>query len=234
MSNRLDELQRKCRKYHMKKAVKIFGILVVTLSLPVGAYFVYDFLTNEQNKSADHIELTQVKKQEAPAEKKGFAPSYVLSVSPDAVEKSVEKIRRKAPAKETKIVEIKMEAAKPLLSSKEAVRPPAKETQKKSYFQEINADKPLEDWIEKYNQKRSYALAIYIAKQYYLDTDYKQAGIWAKRANQLDRNQEEAWLLYAKSVYALNNKEKAIRILNIYLQYKESSKAEFLLSEWSN
>jgi thioredoxin-like negative regulator of GroEL len=123
---------------------------------------------------------------------------------------------------------------KPKVLANEAISSAVQQVPRKSYFQEINADKPLEDWIEKYNQKRSYALAIYIAKQYYFDNDYKQAGVWAKRANQLDRNQEEAWLLYAKSVYALNNKEKAVRILKIYLQYKESSKAEFLLSEWSN
>ena len=108
-----------------------------------------------------------------------------------------------------------------------------KEVRHPNYFAQPGKEKPLDSWIEKYNQKKSYAVAIYIAKQYYAENNFKHSGIWAKRANQLDRNKEEAWLFYAKSVYALGNLDKAKRILNIYLQYKESTKAELLLSEWS-
>lgn len=224
----------------MKKALKIFAFLILLLSLPTAAYYLYDLLTQEfkQKDTASIITpQTQPKKQVSTANQHTLSPSYVLSVSPDAVEKSVTKIQSQRPPENEPAVEVKMQSVytdKPKALAEKSLPSEVKQTPRKSYFTEINADKPLEDWIEKYNQKKSYALAIYIAKQYYFDNDYKQAGIWAKRANQLDRNEEEAWLLYAKSVYALDNKEKAVRILKIYLQYKKSSKAEFLLSEWNN
>lgn len=240
MSSRLEELQHKCRTYHFKKSVKFFGTLVLLLSLPTAAYYLYDLLIqapNEKGTVSIVQAKTQIKEQESTASNNTLSPSYVLSVLPDAVEKSVTNIQSQRPPENKPAVEMKMQSVhtdKQKVLTIEAVHSEVKQVPRKSYFTEVNADKPIEDWIEKYNHKKSYALAIYISKQYYFDNDYKQAGIWAKRANQLDRNQEEAWLLYAKSVYALDNREKAVRILNIYLQYKKSSKAEFLLSEWSN
>ncbi len=81
-------------------------------------------------------------------------------------------------------------------------------------------------------KRQSYDLAIKIARAYYAKKSYKEALQWAKKANKLDRDKEEAWILYAKSLYALGKKEQAKNILRLYLEYRNSDKAQKLLREW--
>jgi len=81
-------------------------------------------------------------------------------------------------------------------------------------------------------QRHSYDLAIQIARSYYNSGQYKKALRWSKKANALDREQEEAWILYAKSLKMMGEDAKARQILRVYLDYKESSKARKLLKEW--
>jgi len=170
--------------------------------------------------------MSLMKQEIAPQEK------YSLDVSSDDVAQAVAKMQRSKPAKKEAVPVKKSKSAEVSAPTrKEPIF--VKEVPQQTFFTDINEEKSLDNWIEKYNKKKSYALAIYIAKQYYFESDYKNSGIWAKRANQLDRNKEEAWLYYAKSVYALGDSKKAKRILNIYLQYKDSNKAELLLSEWA-
>ena len=83
-----------------------------------------------------------------------------------------------------------------------------------------------------YASRKSYDLAMRIAKAYYEQKDLKNALVWAKRANRLDRQKEEAWILYAKTLYELGRREKAKLVLRIFLDYKDSKKAKKLLKKW--
>jgi len=83
-----------------------------------------------------------------------------------------------------------------------------------------------------YAQRHSYDLALKIARLAYRKGEYKKALEWAKKANKLDRTKEEAWILYAKSLYALGKKRQAKQLLRVYLDYRDSAKAKKLLSEW--
>lgn len=244
MSNRLEKLHSQCRSYHLKKALKRSAALLLAFGMSVGAYYLYEAFMQEQviQSSIDKVNATQemanteTKKQNVPTGEKTLSPSYLLSVSASEVEKSIKQIQNKKSAAKFSEVEPAQELKRKSLleiNEKKAF-PQVKEAEVKAYFSDINEDKPLEDWIEKYNLKKSYTIAIYIAKQYYFNNMFKEAGIWAKRANQHDRDKEDAWILYAKSVYAMGDKQKGKKILNIYLQYKESAKAELLLSEWSH
>ena len=211
MSNRLETLSAQCKKYHFKKFLKSFILLILLITLPISGYYVY-LVINE--------------KEEATPTALVLRPTPILAVK----ENNTVSIKR-AP------VPLPQKAREPVVlkasvQTKEIVADKVEKT-KENYFSNTKEEQSVEDWIEKYNQKKSYDSAIYIAKHYFREKDYKQAGIWAKRANQLDRDKEEAWLYYAKSVRALDNIDKARRILTIYLQYKESAKAEILLSEWA-
>ncbi len=225
MSNRLEELHAECKKYHFKRLIKAVLTLVVLFFVMIGLYLLIGYFF-PQNRPTENKRVMSLLKQEiAPQEK------YALDISSEDVAEAVAKMQADKPVKQKAVT---LKETRP-----EKVRAPVKkepvfvkEMPKQTFFTDIDQEKSLDDWIEKYNKKKSYALAIYIAKQYYFESDYKNAGIWAKRANQLDRNKEEAWLYYAKSVYALGDTKKAKRILNIYLQYKDSNKAELLLSEW--
>lgn len=225
MSNRLEELHAECKKYHFKRLIKAVLTLVVLFFVMIGLYLLIGYFF-PQNRPTENKRVMSLLKQEiAPQEK------YALDISSEDVAEAVAKMQADKPVKQKAVT---LKETRP-----EKVPAPVKkgpvfvnEMPKQTFFTDIDQEKSLDDWIEKYNKKKSYALAIYIAKQYYFESDYKNAGIWAKRANQLDRNKEEAWLYYAKSVYALGDTKKAKRILNIYLQYKDSNKAELLLSEW--
>ena len=79
----------------------------------------------------------------------------------------------------------------------------------------------------------SYETALRIAKILYGRKKYAEAAAWARKANALNRDKEGAWILFAKAEYAMGEKEKAKRILRIFLDYKSSKTAQALLGEWS-
>ncbi|BCD68670.1 tetratricopeptide repeat protein [Nitratiruptor sp. YY09-18] len=83
-----------------------------------------------------------------------------------------------------------------------------------------------------YSQRKSYDLAMKIAKSYYAKSNYSQAAKWAKRANRLDPQQEGAWILYAKSLYKKGYKTKAKEVLRAFLDFKDSKQAKKLLESW--
>jgi tetratricopeptide (TPR) repeat protein len=95
-------------------------------------------------------------------------------------------------------------------------------------MQQLNTNK----LINLYKHQESYDLAIKIAKLYYGQKDYNNSLLWAKKANKLDKTDEESWIIYAKSLYARGDKTQARQLLNIYLKFKPSQKAQKLLNQW--
>ncbi len=90
----------------------------------------------------------------------------------------------------------------------------------------------LQELEERFLQRRSASLALQIAKLYYRQKSYRQALVWAKRANRLDRENEDAWILYAQALKELGKLKEAKKVLRIFLEYKESKRAQELLREW--
>ena len=91
--------------------------------------------------------------------------------------------------------------------------------------------KELEDLFRK---RESYNLAIKISKIYLEKKDFKNSLKWSKIANKLDNEPEDSWILYAKSLYNLGDKDAAREILEVYLKFKYSKKIENLLQKWRN
>jgi tetratricopeptide (TPR) repeat protein len=81
----------------------------------------------------------------------------------------------------------------------------------------------LKDLINSYNTNPNYDLALMIAKKFYNKNDLKSAQIWAIKANNLDPSRVESWLLFADILLKEHKKQKALEILNIYLdQYGDN------------
>ena len=91
----------------------------------------------------------------------------------------------------------------------------------------------IDSLVKQYNNSPRYPVALKIAQVYYDEGDFENASLWARKANLLERDDERAWLIYAQSEYALGREERAKRILQLYLDYKESPKARSLLITWS-
>lgn len=93
--------------------------------------------------------------------------------------------------------------------------------------------KGVKSLIKLYETSPEYDIALDITNKYYDKKDFKNASIWAKKANGLDRQKEEPWLLFAKSQYKLGKRKDAINSLRLFLDYKFSQKAKNLLDKWS-
>ena len=90
----------------------------------------------------------------------------------------------------------------------------------------------LEELIKQFSHRPGFSRAIMISRTFYNRKDFKNAAKWAKKANSLDREREEGWILYAKSIYALGDKERAIKILKLYLSFKSSREARKLMMQF--
>ena len=68
-----------------------------------------------------------------------------------------------------------------------------------------------------------------IAKKYYDIEDYKNSEKWALIANELNSENEESWVIFAKSKYNLGQKYDAVKVLKIYNDKANSKDIEELI-----
>ena len=102
-------------------------------------------------------------------------------------------------------------------------------------FKKINLHGTSHNYIEtihkkflKSNQPRE---ALLLAKAYYNKGEYNKAESWSLKANKLDRNLEESWLLFAKAKAKLGKKQESVKILASYYKKTRSPKAKALINE---
>ena len=85
--------------------------------------------------------------------------------------------------------------------------------------------------IARFKKSNSPALSLFIAKSYYEQGDYNQAYNYALVTNQIDNNIEASWIVFAKSLVKMGQKEKAISTLKEYIKHSKSNNAKTLLDE---
>ena len=76
-----------------------------------------------------------------------------------------------------------------------------------------------------------FIIFILIAKKYYELGEYHKAYNYALITNQIDRDIEASWIIFAKSLVKLKQKDMAIKTLKQYLESSHSSSAKILLDE---
>lgn len=86
--------------------------------------------------------------------------------------------------------------------------------------------------VDAYYNNPKYETAMAAARDFYAKENFIDAAIWAKKANRINREGEESWLLYAKSMHAQGRTAEAIGILELYLNYKNSKAAAELIRTW--
>lgn len=84
--------------------------------------------------------------------------------------------------------------------------------------------------IKRFKTNNNPALSLFIAKKYYEIGNFNQAYNYALITNQLNKDIEESWIIFSKSLVKLNKKDKAVEVLKQYVEYSSSSRAEILLS----
>lgn len=122
-------------------------------------------------------------------------------------------------------------AAVPLTTTLKAPSTEVIPAAKSNRLFEVNTQS-YESPADAYKSNPKYETALAAARDFYAKENFVEAANWAKKANQLNREDEEAWLLYAKSYYAQGRKNDAIGILELYLNYKDSKAASELIRTW--
>ena len=89
--------------------------------------------------------------------------------------------------------------------------------------------KDIQDVIRRFKKNNNPALSLFIAKRYYAIEDYEKSYNYALITNDIDSNIEQSWIIFAKSLVKLHKKQKAIKILNKYINHTHSHSAKLLL-----
>jgi len=84
---------------------------------------------------------------------------------------------------------------------------------------------------QRFNETNNVRYAIFLAKYYYDNKDYEKSYRWAFTVNQLDPISEEGWLFFAKSLYKLDRKDDAVKVLKNYLNHYRSQAAQDTLRQ---
>lgn len=85
--------------------------------------------------------------------------------------------------------------------------------------------------IKRFKKNNNPALSLFVAKKYYELGDYHKAYNYALITNQIDRGIDASWIIFAKSLVKLKQKDLAIKTLKEYTKDSPSSSAQILLDE---
>ena len=208
------ELEKECKKRKIRFLTGVLISVFILFLIPLIYYF-----NKPQKKEVKKIEKTEHKKMELPKIK---------------VEKNI--------TKDKNITE-KITFSKPVLKQKESFYPVIelniseiknKKDIKKEKEPNENKREPVKRKILTINNLPSYETCIKLAKKFYYTKKYESALKWAKNANLQNKNLPESWILTAKSLYKLNKKDEAIKILKIYYKYTKDKKILKLIDRIKN
>lgn len=85
--------------------------------------------------------------------------------------------------------------------------------------------------VKRFKKNNNPALSLFIAKKYYELQDYKNAYNYALITNEINRDIESSWIVFAKSLVKLGKKEMAVQTLREYVKESGSDSARILLDE---
>jgi tetratricopeptide (TPR) repeat protein len=80
----------------------------------------------------------------------------------------------------------------------------------------------------------SFETCIKLAKKFYNEGDYENSLKWAKNANIQNKKDPVSWIIVAKSLYKLNKKDEAIKVLQIYYDYTKNKDILKLIERMKN
>lgn len=216
MINDFDILQKKCKARAFKRILRIvLRILGSIVLLGLGAFGYYQWKISTQQpvitKPSVKV-IAPVQKEENTSIPSAVIPKVVkVAITPTPAPKA--------------ILPTPITITAPIAS-----KPSPAPTNR--LLEVSNASSASMSPEQTYQRSPKFETALSIARDFYTKEDYAQAAIWAKKANQMNREAEEAWLLYARSYYAQGKKNEAIGVLELFLNYKDSKAANDLIKAW--
>ena len=240
-----DQLEYLAKKGSGTRLWKYIVVILLAIILFIsGAWFLHFQKTKMVQEIKKEREVLHVKQQEAKKErveevKKDYAEENITVKK--EIEKKTETDNEHLDTKELKLElpkekETKIEPAKLKLQTLQTKEEKSESIIKKKTsllnIKNISNVDEMEQAILEFDKNPNYKDALKVAKMLYGKKDFKEAANWAKKANRLDREKEEAWLLYSRSQYEQGLKMEAIAVLKLFLDYKYSKTAKKQLSVW--
>jgi len=84
--------------------------------------------------------------------------------------------------------------------------------------------------LKRYNAAQNFENAYALAHLYFERKAYAEVIMWAKETSKYNSNSEKPWILYAKAKFYLGDRAEAIRSLELFLSYINSSEVQELLN----
>ncbi|HZF69354.1 CDC27 family protein [Sulfuricurvum sp.] len=240
MIDNFDQLVARCERARQRRIIRLSFMIVGTILFVIAGVSGYQMWFTSQTSSTPAKMASIIPETTIPPPSVPAADQQLKQTSAsDTVQKAVvttpltqtKKEQTVTPAPSVPVAAVKPESIVPTAPAVVQSVPTSVPTAKNDRLFEVNtqkADTPL----EAYQNSPKYETALEVARDYYAKKDYANAATWAKKANQLNREAEDAWLLYAKSYYAQGKKTEAIGVLELYLNYKDSKAASELLRTW--
>ncbi len=92
----------------------------------------------------------------------------------------------------------------------------------------------IQEVVARFKLNKKPALSLFIAKRYYAIRQFRDAYNYALITNELDPENEESWLIAAKSLVKLREKEKALHLLKEFIARSDSVRAKMVLAQIEN
>lgn len=102
-------------------------------------------------------------------------------------------------------------------------------TPEKITINKENSD--IQDVIKRFNINKNPALSLFLAKRYYQLAEYENSYNYALTTNGIDSKIDESWIIFAKSLVKLNQRDKAIQTLEQYVSSSKSQNARIFLDD---
>jgi len=103
------------------------------------------------------------------------------------------------------------------------------QTKKRLIITTQKSESDLKDVIRRFKRNKNPALSLFIAKRYYQLKQYQKSYNYALMTNEIDKDIDESWILFSKSLVKLGQHELAIVTLKSYLKTNKSTQASILL-----
>ncbi|WP_345991923.1 hypothetical protein [Sulfurimonas sp. HSL-1716] len=109
---------------------------------------------------------------------------------------------------------------------------PVKEEKKSEITIKMHSvDKNLQDVIQRFKKTNNPVLSLFLAKKYYAMKKYDLSYNYALVTNQIDNKIDMSWIIFAKSLVKLGQKDMAVNTLKSYIKNSNSQTAITLLDE---
>ncbi|MCK4441918.1 MAG: CDC27 family protein [Sulfurovaceae bacterium] len=235
------ELEKRWYKYKTKGMLLVISILTLIALLIYGIYYILykldiDIDKKEQPKAVMGIQKIKEKNSSIIPKiiKEKKDNSVLLSPTIPIIDLEEEKLKDSRNKKRAIKYNIAKKHhtrtphhAKRLIKAKTSV---VNVEKKKIKFQQTS-NNYMSIMKQKFAQNKNPRDALLVAKAYYNAGNYKKSEEWALRANRLNSNLDESWLIFAKSKDKMGKRREALKILLTYYNKSKSYKVKALIDK---